>query len=770
MRFIKMGIKAPKGNLKLLRSRIVNLGTLRWMCAFAISILMTSVGHIALSSSSTAAIFSATTPRLSDVASATCNIANVRVRSFSELPHITNKRIIINIVREYGPASFGGMGAALTALTTSMAALSSQSLVIAILPAYPFLLRATRFKVVGDAINRNGSTTGHVYAHRDNEKVLILPLEMAEPLKFFAEAVDGIYSEKLTTNKHACFNIFAAMIVSVLSTRFPNTIVHVHGSLNGLIPTLLRLDQSDTSRKVVYTMHDVSSEFESGIPAKTIQSGWATIETPLPPCPVLRSDMCITMGLAIRDADAVTGVSQGLISHLLKSQCDECELLRRRNQTFVTGIPWTVHGSKKDGMDKPLDVFAKKRRAKESLCSTLDEDEQLMCMMGPMIGFVGRFEHLKGADVVFHMLDKCREINQIYGIATIGIVGLPSREPVSTRILQLLSTMSDGCIVFSATSREAQKAIGNDIRHAIDVQVAPSMSEGFGLALVEAIDAGAYPVASYNPGFEDIIDERDGLAALENGFVVACSSQRPCSGQILAMARSALAAATIAAQQMQAPSHISAAFTERFPSHIMHDRLLSARHRARKLACANHSEECGNLPIISLNVPETQEIEFRRQLLSLCVGFIRFRVISVREADLRGNRSCGFFSMVSLHMDKRAIMLAADASISLGSPHLFATAGRSGSCPVAETYPPNHANRTRPFQSMGIVLRSKHYIDFVRTAAGTAYLLNAMNFVHRQAMLLNLRSSVYKKFGAWNSMHGPAGRYIRLYDALTHAA
>lgn len=657
------------------------------------------------------------------------------------------------------------MGAALTALMTSMAALSTQSVVIAILPAYPFLLRDSTFKVVGKALGHDGSTNGHVYARKDDKRVLILPLEMFEPLKFHAEAIDDIYDERLTTDKHACFNMFAAMVVSVLSKRFPYTSVHVHGSLNGLIPTLLRLDrETGTPRKVIYTMHDVSSEFESGIPSETIKRGWSAISTPLSACPVLRGEMCMTMGLGIRDADAVTGVSQGLITHLLKSQCDECEILRRRNQTFVTGIPWTVHAHEAHGA---TDTFAQKVRAKEALCSTLGKARRSQCLMAPMIGFVGRFERLKGADVVFLLLDQCREMNQVYGTITIGIVGLPSREPVSTRIMQLLSSMPDTCIVFSATSRKEQNDIGDEIRHAIDVQVAPSMSEGFGLVLLEAIKAGAYPVASHNPGFTDILDQRDAFAAVEKGFFVPCDAEHPSSWEIIAMVRSALAAATIAVQQTQAPAHIAAGFSERFPSQIMQHRLLSARYRARKLACAKLSEGCRNLPIISLSVPEAHEHDFQRQLMSLCVGSVRFLVISTRDPALSGNGSCIFFSMRSLKMDNASILLAADASISLGSSHLVESAGRSGSCPIAETHTLN-LNRNSSFASMGILLTSRHYLDFVWTAAGTAYLLNAMSDEHRQKMLRKMHSYVDKKFGSWGSMQGPAGRYIRFYDALAH--
>lgn len=716
---------------------------------------------------------------LKNFAASTCDIGSL-VMSDHFFERKGTSDLIMHVTREYGTATFGGLGASVTMLATSTAHLSRNHTMMVILPAYPFLLQRHSFKMAGVALTSEGSLFGKVLLHKDARGTLLVALQLPDSIAFQAQNIASIYSVGLEKKSHLCFNAFAAIAASAVSEFYHSVIMHVHGSINGLIPALMRLDEPRASSKsnvrVVYTIHDLSSEFDSGVPRGVIDLANAPADVL---CPYVRNGMCMLSPIAVRDADAVTGVSQGLINEMFSSDCDACMMMKQRDRNVTFGIPWTADLHERNAEA----LLRRKQQAKRAVCKALAGRHRAhACASLPMIGFVGRFESLKGAGVVLSLLKQCSNPNVLekYSIA---IVGLHNLQQVSRDIESAMAKAKaqDSCIIVSATTRDEQAKFGDIIRHAIDVQIAPSHSEGFGLVLVEAINAGAYPIASSNAGFSDVIPEALSARALEDGLTVP--HIKSAFGSTRVLARHAIAASVIASLLTTGPDAIYAKWAagQRRRASVKNQKtLIDDKDRAKLQICkrivakgpATDLGACIRAPMIAVEASILQDkSELRSVLMSYCSSHLPFNVISL-GGNWRAARSmwpCMILSNFEAQVSQRTALLASDACIaSPNSSALEDRARQAGSCPVS-AWRDSYHHQQLPLANSGMTLHSKHYADYVQASIASATIIGSMSAQERLKMLQNQMTDMHRRLGSWNSRQGPAGRYLQLYESLNES-
>lgn len=141
---------------------------------------------------------------------------------------------------------------------------------------------------------------------------------------------------------------------------------------------------------------------------------------------------------------------------------------------------------------------------------------------GPLVGVVGRVEPWKGQDVAVRMLALLRVPDvRLVLIGQRRSPTWPDFEDVVTTLARDLG-VADRVLFTGHLDRASATLAG------LDVLVSSSREEGFGLALVEAMAAGAPVVATRCGGPEDIVDDgRTGLlVAPEDQHALAAAVER----------------------------------------------------------------------------------------------------------------------------------------------------------------------------------------------------------------------------------------------------
>jgi glycosyltransferase involved in cell wall biosynthesis len=110
----------------------------------------------------------------------------------------------------------------------------------------------------------------------------------------------------------------------------------------------------------------------------------------------------------------------------------------------------------------------------------------------PVVGFIGRLDPVK------RLPDLLRAVQELNGRVRLSVFGEGSERP---RIVSEISRLNikDYVTLHGAVARP-QEALGQ-----IDLLVLPSMAEGFGLVLIEAMAAGVPVVATNVAGIRDVV-------------------------------------------------------------------------------------------------------------------------------------------------------------------------------------------------------------------------------------------------------------------------
>jgi len=122
----------------------------------------------------------------------------------------------------------------------------------------------------------------------------------------------------------------------------------------------------------------------------------------------------------------------------------------------------------------------------------------------PVVGSVARLDPIKGGKYLVEAFALLRDLNPAPHLLLVG--DGEDRAPLEARVCEL---GVESCAVFTGLRRDVP-----DLLHAMDVFVMPSLNEGYGKAIVEAMNAGRPIVATAVGGVPTLI--RDG----ENGLLV----------------------------------------------------------------------------------------------------------------------------------------------------------------------------------------------------------------------------------------------------------
>lgn len=127
---------------------------------------------------------------------------------------------------------------------------------------------------------------------------------------------------------------------------------------------------------------------------------------------------------------------------------------------------------------------------------------------GPVIGIVGRVEPWKGQDLAVRMLAELATAGVAARVVFIGERASPTWPDFAGEVDHLIAEHGLGVQVsFTGHLRDVRGALAE-----LDVLVCASREEGFGLAIVEAMQAGVPVVATRCGGPEDIVE--DGVSGL----------------------------------------------------------------------------------------------------------------------------------------------------------------------------------------------------------------------------------------------------------------
>jgi glycosyltransferase involved in cell wall biosynthesis len=125
--------------------------------------------------------------------------------------------------------------------------------------------------------------------------------------------------------------------------------------------------------------------------------------------------------------------------------------------------------------------------------------------------FIGRFEYLKGADVFVEVVKTCneRDLSLTWEVFTTKMAS--DQKLISALPEQVLVT-------FDAANEQILTAL-----ESMDILVFPSRSEGFGIAVLEAMKRGVIPISRQLPiGIPDMIRDREtGYMADDPGSIVS---------------------------------------------------------------------------------------------------------------------------------------------------------------------------------------------------------------------------------------------------------
>jgi D-inositol-3-phosphate glycosyltransferase len=190
------------------------------------------------------------------------------------------------------------------------------------------------------------------------------------------------------------------------------------------------------------------------------------------------------------------------------------------------------------GVDPALFVPRGSQRAKERIG-----------LSGPVALFVGRLQPLKAPDVAIRAVATARRLApDVAGALTLLVVGGPSGSGAAA-YLRTLRRLADDLGIADAVrfvSPRPHQALP-DVYSAADVLLAPSRSESFGLASLEAQACGVPVVAAAVGGFRSVV------AHGESGFLVPGHDPRAYAERLVEVLRDrALARRLSAAARRQA--------------------------------------------------------------------------------------------------------------------------------------------------------------------------------------------------------------------------
>jgi len=419
---------------------------------------------------------------------------------------------VFHVTKEYGPATFGGLGAVVTTLVGKQAERGIDVQVV--MPAYSYLLD----KVDGGATSyvtvrfKGESVIVPVYMLREvhagalvTVRLIGAPVQSAPPLAraFEASGPRDIYYAVPGLDwevRDVLFNVASAAFLDAAGSS--GDIFHMHGATHGFTVALLRqrwrANTSLSYPRILYTLHDYSNEFVYRVVASALPL-FMTPSSDLGEYPAHLSNhkYVFPSYYGIRDADAVSVVSVALATMLAQGKVDfvnrvavEDVLDRQFERGRVVAITNGVAATKTTATNAEAKILAKARLVQLRVLPSEAATK-------PLVLFIGRFQLNKG---VASCADAARLMASLdFTLVLMGqhVQHQPDADAFVKRVRDL------GGIVIAGELE--QDRVGSLLRTAADIGFVPSRTEAFGLVAVEALAAGALVVSTGVGGLQDFL-------------------------------------------------------------------------------------------------------------------------------------------------------------------------------------------------------------------------------------------------------------------------
>ncbi|EPZ31725.1 hypothetical protein ROZALSC1DRAFT_26445 [Rozella allomycis CSF55] len=445
---------------------------------------------------------------------------------------IENPSILAEYRQEelYIVAKVGGLGSIVTALAMVQSTEFKGDDVLVAIPFYSFLQKTydfldifceVNFEISDDCEDTSTCQTTKVlvpiYKVKDQKTgidVLLIGAPYHKSLAHIYDAKDSsmIYNQPLKRNmKDVIFNRSIYSMISIMEHE--NVIVHLHGATNSLI-SLFRVESSRDNVKFVYTLHDVSMEFEFRLdvqilkrffPLKVLKTHLSDLNSGVHPSLI---GMAFSHSITTVSKDAkdilLTGVNGGYHYNHIKMNVqniilkkgihdienaiqvtDQNRLDSSLNPFFHASLPIKYPFNLKNGSS----IFEVKKSMKEFLLHKgyLKNDD---LVEAKWMLFIGRFTHDKGIHFIESTLDafeyhnkRLRFMHQRWLLILMG----QSQWSSDTRLyLQRMKSLYPASL-WIIDSPKIQDDIGVIVRAASDVAFIPSLTESFGLVGLEAL-------------------------------------------------------------------------------------------------------------------------------------------------------------------------------------------------------------------------------------------------------------------------------------------
>lgn len=426
---------------------------------------------------------------------------------------------VFHVTKEYGKATFGGLGVVVTSLTKYQARFYGPSYEInVIMPYYSFIRKdegrkgqITLVEIMSFNHPEYGKLMSKVFIVRDGRVNLyfISPAINHPEFSHAFESKDAfsLYEQNDYLDNDLKDIFFAKMTALFIEKRINeenNIALHLHGATNGLV--LKFLEQLNTI-KCLYTMHDYYYEVRYGNRISNL-NGFLK-------APFLNS--CtgdfVPSAYAIEHSNIVSMVSKQAVKDIIEGKLSfegeevilEPLLKRIREKTFFgisNGVDleylspsWNhkLYEERIQVTEKEDDgLMDKKKESKNFLL-----EKRIIRGSGHDIWalFIGRFQEAKGVK----FLQKAAEMFNHLGVTFI-IMGQENDYAIS-EIMQLQKY--ENVIIISDSS--TQKSYGSMIRMAADIMFVPSLNEAFGLVAVEGLWFGSLIISTAVGGLKEFL-------------------------------------------------------------------------------------------------------------------------------------------------------------------------------------------------------------------------------------------------------------------------
>ena len=450
---------------------------------------------------------------------------------------------VFHIAKECAPVvNYGGVGRILGDLTRAQGSHYSPSgRIFVVMPHYAFVANA-------QLIGKFTFTWSPRHVH---STVSMLQLGNVTHLLIGSPSVDTSLWQSMSTKdiyntlhlrpdeRDTYFSFAASELISNLSKFMKHTRVHVHGATNA--PALMFLRKLQYSGRIIYTIHDYSSEpyiaYRGRVVSKFLQDDGTSC--PLKPSALSfcekyprqsTSVRCFSrMRLKIRAhlfwlcADHVTTVSHGMVRDLLsvnsRIERSIVQLASERRfsivKNWVSEDLWNQARSEISWEDPVRDKDSSKKKLLQ-LFSVYGHGDVSKVQDKCFVGWTGRFETNKGVHLLPQMLLAACELHCLLIISGFS-TNLKNHKIFQHALREMIDARD--CPFLVIDDLEVLRTHSTIIRASTDITVVPSGAEAFGLVAAEALAFASVPVVSSVGGLPEVVKVRDEMRIDDDSWI-----------------------------------------------------------------------------------------------------------------------------------------------------------------------------------------------------------------------------------------------------------